>query len=159
MLFLTSQSNPVTKLVKMALGLTSELRHSNICSCFFGSEFPHASPLPVYRLVGDLLHGPESLQYLRPSRSGRAESVVPASCLWHIPPLSYVCMYNGGRTLIGDSLETACLPRGGYFTPCSTLSAAQWGGGGEGGPGFCSLAYVKSSHATLRHPAMHMEQS
>ncbi len=54
--FLTSQSNPVTKLVKMALGFAA-LTFAHI---FGGLELSHASPLPVYRLVGDLLHGPES---------------------------------------------------------------------------------------------------
>ncbi len=158
MLFLTSQSNPVTKLVKMSLGLTTELRCSNICSYFLGQNF-HTHPL--YRFI-DLLRT-SSMAWRVCSicvpLAAAGQSVVPASCLWHILPLSYVCMYKAGRTLIGDSLETACLPRGGYFTPCSALSAAHWGGGGEGGPGFCSLAYVKRSHATLRHPAMHMEQS
>lgn len=159
MLFLTSQSNPVTNLVKIALGLTTEPRCSNIYSYFFGSEFPHASFTGLSTCWGPP-PWPEEFAVSAPVPLAAAgQSVVPASCLWHIPPLSYVCMYKAGRTLIGDSLETACLPRGSYFTPCSALSAAHWEGGGEGGPGFCSLAYVKSSRATLRHPAMHMEQS
>lgn len=52
-------------------------------------------------------------------------AAVPASSLCRVSPLSYVCMYKAGRALIGDSSETACLPRGGYFTPCSVHSVEE----------------------------------